>query len=232
VILTLTSSLHKCIPLELKVEMILQLLLESNGANTKNSKAVIIPSIVTGSYYAACEAEFKKYGVDIQGYIQWSQTITASGGGTNPPTSGSSQPTTGGNSGCPAGQCKSKWGYCGNGPDYCGEGCQGGPCNGAPKAAPIAAPKAAPKAAPVSNGCPEAGMCKSKWGYCGYGPAYCNNQRIDEEESTEENGGMSSGILGAVIVCSIIGGLFVIGLLVFVGKQIMANQEESSSERF
>jgi hypothetical protein len=74
---------------------------------------------------------------------------------------------------CPDSECRSKWGYCGKGVAYCGDGCQGGPCNGAPKAAPIAAPIAAPKSS-GNSGC-DGGECKSKWGYCGKGADYCGD---------------------------------------------------------
>jgi len=41
----------------------------------KNTKAIVIPSIVKSSYYPAAQAYFASQGVTTQGYIQWSQTV-------------------------------------------------------------------------------------------------------------------------------------------------------------
>jgi hypothetical protein len=38
------------------------------------AKAVVIPSIVTGSLYSSAESYFRSQGVTIEGYVQWSQS--------------------------------------------------------------------------------------------------------------------------------------------------------------
>jgi len=176
------------------------------------SKAIVIPSIVTGTLYDECERTFAAFGVTIQGYIQWAQTVTIPGPVAPSPPS-AFRP-----SGCPSpDDCKSQYGYCGIGPAYCGPGCQAGPCTDStpqsapvpvpqapvpvpvrapvpiPQSAPVPVPRApvpvpvrapvpipqtVPVAAPVpvprsNTGCPEPDQCKSQYGWCGTGPAYC-----------------------------------------------------------
>lgn len=37
-----------------------------------------------------------------------------------------------------------------------------------------------------NGGCPESGMCRSKWGFCGFGAAYCNSAIAEIDDSSDE----------------------------------------------
>jgi hypothetical protein len=205
--------------------------------------AKIVPAIVSGNYYENARATFAQNGVTTVGYVQWSQTQTYPAGGpvapVSVPKSAPKSAPTGGNSGCPSGQCKSQWGYCGTGPDYCGQGCQAGPCTGSPKPVPVAPkpvpkPVAAPKAAPTGGFCAgsgkvcDPGFCCSKWGYCGQGAAYCSGQREADpsQQTPSSDGGLSHGALAAIIVCSVLVAVLIVGLALFVLLRKANNDSE------
>jgi len=61
----------------------------TNGVAWSEYKAFsgkLIPSIVTGSLYGNAQSTFKNYGATTVGYVQWSQTVTGSSGGSSPPS--------------------------------------------------------------------------------------------------------------------------------------------------
>ena len=47
---------------------------ETTWADYANSKAIIVPSIITASLYNSAKNYFNKQGVELDGYIQWRQT--------------------------------------------------------------------------------------------------------------------------------------------------------------
>jgi len=54
-------------------------------------------------------------------------------------------------------------------------------------------------------------MCKSKWGYCGTGPAYCGGQREAGDQS-----GLSGGAIAGIVVGSLCGVSILVALVAFV----------------
>jgi hypothetical protein len=123
---------------------------------------------------------------------------------------------------CPINQCMSRYGYCGTGDSFCGAGCLSGPCTGS-RPAPVS-----PPTANLCGGrCPQ-GMCCSKWGYCGSGPAYCSTAaRVDDttEEQSPHVGALATPVFIAVIVCSIIGLVLLLGLSIFFFRKLADRPE-------
>jgi hypothetical protein len=191
----------------------------------------IVPAIVTGSFYEDVRARFAGFGVTTVGYVQWAQTQTyPPGGGPISTPRAAPVPTGGGvvcgSVRCPSGQCCSQYTYCGVGNDYCGAGCKGGPCTGQPTPRPNPVPVPVPRAAPTGAFCSnsgrvcEPGWCCSKYGWCGQGPSYCSGQRLGDEDpstgQTPSEGGLSTGALVAIIVCSVVVAVLIVGLALFV----------------
>ncbi len=72
---------------------------------------------------------------------------------------------------CPPGMCLSQYGFCGITDAYCGVGCRAGPCYSGATTLPPAVNVTLPSGN-SSGPCP-AGMCLSKFGYCGDTIEYC-----------------------------------------------------------
>jgi hypothetical protein len=240
-----------------------------------NSRAKIVPAIVTGLRYPELEEGFKAFGVTTVGYVQWSQVMTYPGITPAAQDVQVQDPTQNpavvvcGSKACGSNECCSQYGWCGIGLAYCGTGCKGGPCiNGAtptptPQVTPTPAPRPTPQVTPTPQVVPtpappppvaqpvaqlveltpqdtnpdasgkicenskrvcETGLCCSKWGWCGAGTNFCNQtggQRLAGDNSTGQpedvgSSGLSTGAIAAVVVCSVLVAILIVGSALFV----------------
>jgi len=174
-----------------------------------SSKAKVVPAIVTCGLYSNAQSFLAGKGVRTDGFIQWSQTITncaSANGGANPvkPVA-APKPVAGGGSG-----------YCNKASSKCGQSCTmesqcpGGNCWQAKDTCNTGG----------SSGCP-AGMCKSKWGYCGSGPAYCNNQRAEGDSS------LSGGAIAGIVIGSLCGVAILVAIVAFAVHRRNAGTPET-----
>uniref|UniRef100_A0A0G4ICR4 Chitin-binding type-1 domain-containing protein n=1 Tax=Chromera velia CCMP2878 TaxID=1169474 RepID=A0A0G4ICR4_9ALVE len=130
-------------------------------------------------------------------------TITGgTGTGTTTPSPETTTTTTQASSGnpqcsgapCPnSSQCRSRWNFCGTTSAHCNDQSTWVPsCNGgttpttttpAPSTTTTTTTQAATTASPPTSGqcgtpCPNTSLCRSKWGFCGSSPAYCNAESL------------------------------------------------------
>jgi hypothetical protein len=177
-----------------------------------SAKAKIVPAIVTCGLYANAQSFLKGKGVKTDGFIQWSQTISpcsstsgSANGNSNPKPTKPTPVAAGGS------------GFCNKASSKCGTSCTlesqcpGGNC--------WKDKETCPTSSAGSSGCP-AGMCKSKWGFCGSGPAYCNNQRAEGE----------SGLSGGAIAGIVIGSLCGVAILVAIVALVIHRRNASAPE--